>query len=356
MSVTAPLAHRLRPITLEDFVGQQDIVGPGSPLRRAIEEDRVGSVILAGPPGTGKTTLARIIAEATSAQFVQLNAVVSGVKELKTVCEEAKKMSESFHQRTVLFIDEIHRFNTSQQDALLPYVESGAVILIGATTQNPYFDVNQALVSRSHVYLLKPLSVEHLVQVLKRALVSSDGFAGKVEVSDEALLHIASIANGDARIALNSLELAALTMGGKIDAKAADAILREKGKRYDGRGDVVCDAASPATIAEEFVAQIAVISHPTVIAKGYTPVFHVHTAQVPCQFIELIEKTGADGVNTKNPDFLKNGDLAKVRIKPIGNLVLETQAKNPKMAQFAIRDAGATVAAGVCIEITPKKI
>lgn len=142
-------------------------------------------------------------------------------------------------------------------------------------------------------------------------------------------------------------------------AEAGDNVgvnIRGIGKKDVARGDVVCDAASPATIAEEFVAQIAVISHPTVIAKGYTPVFHVHTAQVPCQFIELIEKTGADGVNTKTPDFLKNGDLAKVRIKPIGNLVLETQAKNPKMAQFAIRDAGATVAAGVCIEITPKKI
>jgi elongation factor 1-alpha len=142
-------------------------------------------------------------------------------------------------------------------------------------------------------------------------------------------------------------------------AEAGDNVginVRGIGKKDVARGDVVCDAASPATIAEEFVAQIAIISHPTVIAKGYTPVFHVHTAQVPCQFIELIEKTGPDGVNTKNPDFLKNGDIAKVRVKPIGNLVLETQAKNPKMAQFAIRDAGATVAAGVCIEIKEKKL
>ena len=142
-------------------------------------------------------------------------------------------------------------------------------------------------------------------------------------------------------------------------AEAGDNVginIRGIGKKDVARGDVICDAAQPATIAEEFVAQIAVISHPTVIAKGYTPVFHVHTAQVPCQFIELIEKTSPEGVNTKNPDFLKNGDLAKVRVKPIGNLVLETQAKNPKMAQFAIRDAGATVAAGVCIEIKEKKI
>ncbi len=132
--------------------------------------------------------------------------------------------------------------------------------------------------------------------------------------------------------------------------------IRGIGKKDVARGDVVCDAAKPATIAEEFVAQVAVISHPTVIAKGYTPVFHVHTAQVPCQFIELIEKTSPDGVTAKNPDFLKNGDVAKVRIKPIGNLVLETQATNPHMARFAIRDAGATVAAGVCIEIKAKKL
>ena len=132
--------------------------------------------------------------------------------------------------------------------------------------------------------------------------------------------------------------------------------IRGVGKKDVARGDVVCDVAKPATIAEEFVAQIAVISHPTVIAKGYTPVFHIHTAQVPCQFIELIEKTGPDGVNAKNPDFLKNGDVAKVRLKPIGNLVIETNADNPHMARFAIRDAGATVGAGVCIEIKAKKI
>ncbi len=142
-------------------------------------------------------------------------------------------------------------------------------------------------------------------------------------------------------------------------AEAGDNVgvnIRGIGKKDVARGDVVCDASSPATIAEEFVAQIAVISHPTVIAKGYTPVFHVHTAQVPCSFTELIEKTSPDGQIHKSPDFLKNGDVAKVRIKPIGNLVLETQSKNPKMAQFAIRDAGATVAAGVCIELTPKKL
>ena len=142
-------------------------------------------------------------------------------------------------------------------------------------------------------------------------------------------------------------------------AEAGDNVgvnIRGVGKKDVARGDVVCDSANPATMAEEFVAQVAIISHPTVIAKGYTPVFHVHTAQVPCQFIELLEKTSPDGAKSEKPDFLKNGDVAKVRVKPIGNLVLETQAKNPHMSRFAIRDAGATVAAGMCIEITPKKI
>ena len=142
-------------------------------------------------------------------------------------------------------------------------------------------------------------------------------------------------------------------------AEAGDNVginIRGVGKKDMARGDVICDAAKPATIVEEFTAQIAVISHPTVIAKGYTPVFHVHTAQVPCQFIELLEKTEPSGVTTKNPDFLKNGDVAKVKIKPIGNLVLETQATNPHMSRFAIRDAGATVAAGVCIDLVAKKL
>jgi elongation factor 1-alpha len=142
------------------------------------------------------------------------------------------------------------------------------------------------------------------------------------------------------------------------EALAGDNVgvnIRGVGKKDLARGDVICDASQPAPIVDEFVAQVAVINHPTVIAKGYTPVFHVHTAQVPCQFIEIIEKTAPDGTKVPNPDFIKNGDLAKVKIKPMGNLVLETQAKNPHMARFAIRDAGATVAAGVCIELTEKK-
>ncbi len=234
---TAPLAHRVRPLTLDDFVGQEDVIGPGRPLRILIEKDAIGSVILAGPPGTGKTTLAKIIAEATSAQFTQLNAVSSGIKDLRAVCEEAERLRETFKQRTVLFVDEIHRFNTSQQDAMLPFVESGAITLIGATTQNPYFDVNQALVSRSHVYLLRPLGVDDLKRVLTRAIGHPDGLAGKVTVSAEAIDRIAQMSNGDARVALNLLELAAMTADGKIDLTQAEGLLRERAKRYDRTGE-----------------------------------------------------------------------------------------------------------------------
>lgn len=237
MDLSAPLAYRLRPRTLDDFIGQERIVGEGTALKHAIEQDRLRSVILAGPPGTGKTTLAHIIAESTKAAFVPLNAVSSGVKDLKAVCEEARRVRESLKQRTVLFVDEIHRFNTAQQDALLPYVEKGDVILIGATTQNPYFEVNKALVSRSQVCLLQPLSEEDLLRILRRAIDHPDGFAGKLTVSDDALRHVARIANGDARAAINALELAAVTAGGRISVEQAEKILSEKRRRYDGTGE-----------------------------------------------------------------------------------------------------------------------
>ncbi|MEK7591169.1 MAG: replication-associated recombination protein A [Patescibacteria group bacterium] len=241
---TAPLAYRLRPRTLEDFVGQETIVGKGTALRKAIEEDRLTSVILAGPPGTGKTTLATIIAEMTNAAFVQLNAVISGVKELRAVCEQAEATHRNLKQRTILFIDEIHRFNRSQQDALLPFVESGTVILIGATTQNPYFDVNSALISRSQVYLLKPLTEEQLFSILQRALMHQEGFNSSVQIADAALKHIAQLSNGDARIALNLLDMTVLTVGEKVSLEKARALLKERSKRYDQKGDDHYDTIS----------------------------------------------------------------------------------------------------------------
>ncbi|TSC59397.1 MAG: putative ATPase [Candidatus Peregrinibacteria bacterium Greene0416_62] len=233
VSSASPLAYRVRPRTLGEFVGQLEIVGEGTALRKAIESDALSSVILAGPPGTGKTTLAKIIAETTKAQFMQLNAVTSGVADLKAVCSEAERMKNAFKQRTVLFIDEIHRFNRAQQDALLPYVERGDVILIGATTGNPYFDVNAALVSRSHVYLLKPLSVEDLMNVLEHAIADERGYKGQVQIAKEALQRLATIANGDARIALNALELAILTAGKKLSLSEIDKLFKERRSRYD---------------------------------------------------------------------------------------------------------------------------
>jgi len=233
----APLAYRLRPRSLEAFVGQEHVMGKGSTLRTAIEADTLSSVILSGPPGTGKTTLARIIAERTQAHFVQINAVLSGVKELREVCAQAEQLFTSLKQRTVLFIDEIHRFNKAQQDALLPYVESGTVILIGATTENPYFEVNSALVSRSQVTLLRPLAEKDLMTILKRALIEERGFNSKVQVEEKALERIALLANGDARIALNLLEMAVLTAGKKLSMKEIDALFRERGQRYDATGE-----------------------------------------------------------------------------------------------------------------------
>lgn len=234
---SAPLAYRLRPRSLSEFVGQADIVGEGTALRAAIDHDTLQSVLLSGPPGSGKTTLAHIIAGATKAEFVILNAVTSGVKDIKEVCVKAAELRRGFHTKTVLFIDEIHRFNKSQQDALLPFVENGTVILVGATTENPYFEVNAALVSRSHVYLLTPHTQAELLVILRRALESEQGFAGKVAVEEKALERIALAANGDARSALNLLELTALTAGAKVSLADAEKLMTERNLRYDRSGE-----------------------------------------------------------------------------------------------------------------------
>ncbi len=241
---TAPLAYRLRPKHLDDFIGQDHVVGHGTALRHAIERDLVTSVVFSGPPGTGKTTLAKVIAETTKAHFVQLNAVTSGVKDIKEVCSTAEKLRASMQQRTVLFVDEIHRFNTSQQDALLPSVESGVVILIGATTENPYFSVNSALISRSQVYLLRPHSLCDIQHILERALQSPDGFAGKVVVHTDAIEKIAELSNGDARIALNLLELAVVMIGTNISREDAEKLLKQRHLRYDKKGEDHYDTTS----------------------------------------------------------------------------------------------------------------
>ncbi len=216
-----PLAYRMRPVNLEEFIGQEHIVGNGKMLYRMIKADRISSIILYGPPGTGKTSLAKVIAESTKSSFQKLNAVTSGVADIKRIVQDTDNPILNPGRRTVLFIDEIHRFNKAQQDALLPYVENGTIVLIGATTENPFFEVNKALISRSSVFMLKPLSGENIVALVDKALNDRErGLGGyNIEVSREAVNYIADVCNGDARIALNALELAVMTTSSDSQGK-----------------------------------------------------------------------------------------------------------------------------------------
>ena len=233
----APLAERMRPRTLDEIVGQEPLLGPGRPLRTAIEQDRLRSIILWGPPGTGKTTLARVIATATRAHFIAFSAVLSGIKEIRDVMAEAEAARRRSGRRTILFVDEIHRFNKAQQDAFLPRVESGDIVLIGATTENPSFEVNSALLSRSKVYVLKPLTIGPIVAILRRALVDPEhGLGGAhVTATDDGLTGIARYANGDARVALNMLEAAA--QHGAIDAALVADLAQNRALLYDKTGE-----------------------------------------------------------------------------------------------------------------------
>ncbi|MCD7982265.1 MAG: replication-associated recombination protein A [Clostridiales bacterium] len=248
----APLASRLRPTSLDEVVGQQHIIGKDRLLYRAIRADRLQSVIFYGPPGTGKTTLAKVIAQTTSAEFMQINATAAGKKDMEAVVEQAKQLQGMYQKRTILFIDEIHRFNKGQQDYLLPFVEDGTVTLIGATTENPYFEVNGALISRSILFELKPLETEDIRILLRRAVSDREKGMGsyRAVIEEEALDFLADAANGDARNALNAIELGILTTERSADGlihitlAVAEECIQKRKVRYDKGGDSHYDTIS----------------------------------------------------------------------------------------------------------------
>ncbi|MBP1755818.1 MAG: yrvN [Firmicutes bacterium] len=252
MKKEAPLASRLRPVTLEEVVGQSHIIGEDKLLYRAIKADKISSIIFYGPPGTGKTTLAKVIANTTSSTFTQINATSAGKKDMEAVVVEAKDTLGRYGKRTILFIDEIHRFNKGQQDYLLPYVEDGTVVLIGATTENPYFEVNSALLSRSIIFELKPLDKEDIKTLLRRAVYDVERGMGayKAEIAEDALDFLADIANGDARAALNAIEIGILTTERLADGHihitlpVASECIQKRVLKYDKDGDNHYDTIS----------------------------------------------------------------------------------------------------------------
>ena len=247
-----PLAYKLRPQTLEEFVGQEKVVGKGKLLYRMIKNDKISSIILYGPPGTGKTTLARIIAKSTKSDFKKLNAVSAGIGDVKKIIEDSENYMFNKAGRTVLFIDEIHRFNKTQQDVLLPHVESGRIVLIGATTENPYYEVNRALISRSTVFMLEPLTKENIKKIINNALTNEEKGYGKfnIEMTKEAIDFLGEICNGDSRVALNALELAVETTNvdkdGKINIDVSEIkdCIQQKTISFDKNGDAHYDNIS----------------------------------------------------------------------------------------------------------------
>lgn len=251
LNMNKPLAARLRPTNIDDYIGQSHLIGKDKPLYRMIKADRLSSMIFYGPPGTGKTTLAYIIAKTTKMDFVELSATSAGIKDIKSVIDRAKENLSLYSLRTLLFIDEIHRFNKSQQDTLLPHVESGLIVLIGATTENPFFEVNKALISRSHVLTLEKFTDEELIKVTNKALTDKEnGYGNKnIELTDEALDYLVRTSSGDARKLLNSLEIAVLSTDEEnnkifIDLEVIKNSIINKAAVYDKNGDEHYDTIS----------------------------------------------------------------------------------------------------------------
>ena len=316
MDLNIPLAHRVRPQTLDEFIGQEEILGKDKILYRTIKADRLSSIILWGPTGSGKTSLAKVISNTTKYKFIKLNAVTSGVGDIKSAIEEAKNPLLNPTGKCILFIDEIHRFNKLQQDALLPFVENGTVILIGATTENPYFEVNKALISRSMVFKLKPLSVENIFTILKNAIKNPEGLGSyNINIEDETLKKIAEISNGDVRTALNSLEIAVLTTpvdkNGLINITneiAAECVGKKK-SMFDKTGDSHYDNISAFIKSMRGSDPDATVFYlARAIAGGEDPVF----------IARRIVIAAAEDVGLANPNALVVANSAMQAVASVG--------------------------------------
>jgi len=318
MKNAMPLAARMRPESLEEFVGQQHIIGKNKLLYRAIKADRLTSAIFYGPPGTGKTTLARIISKETQYMFKQLNAVTAGVKEIREIAEEAQNYILNPKGKVILFFDEIHRLNKGQQDVLLPYVENGSIILIGATTENPYFEVNKALLSRSTIFKFIPLGDEDIRLIIERCLCDKEKGLGdyKIKITDEAMNHIIRMSDGDARVALNALELAALTTEPEQDGvihitlDVAQECIQQKALKYDKNGDNHYD------IVSAFIKSMRNYMEPDAVLHWLARL--IESGEKPEFIARRIMIAAAEDVGLANPAALQVAVAAALAVERIG--------------------------------------